>query len=53
MKNQRPPKREAITFAAVAPAPAALLIVGANGFDTSPMANTLTTSVSCWLFTTA
>jgi len=39
--------REAITFAAVAPAPVALLIVGACGFETSPTANTIDTLVSC------
>ncbi len=44
--------RLAITFAAVAPAPVAPLIVGATGFETSPTANTIGTFVSCWLFTT-
>src|ERR1051325_3917755 len=43
--------RAAITFAAVAPAPVALLIVGASGFETSPTANTIGTFVSCVLFT--
>src|SRR5215470_17052465 len=39
--------RLAITFAAVAPAPVALLIVGATGFETSPTAKTIGTFVSC------
>src|SRR5690242_820454 len=43
--------RAAITFAAVAPAPAALLIVGASGFETSPTAKTIGTLVSCVLLT--
>src|SRR3954464_2577011 len=37
--------RDAITFAAVAPAPTAPLIVGASGFATSPMPKTLFTLV--------
>src|SRR5688572_18217296 len=45
--------RAAITFAAVAPAPVAPLIVGAIGFETSPIANTIGTLVSCSLFTAA
>src|SRR6185295_19853830 len=44
--------RLAITFAAVAPAPVAPLIVGAKGFDTSPTPNTIGTFVSCRPFTT-
>jgi hypothetical protein len=40
-----------MTFAAVAPAPVALLIVGASGFEISPTAKTIGTSVSCRLFT--
>src|SRR5437763_13061234 len=40
-------RREAITFAAVAPAPTAPAIVGASGFATSPIAKTLATLVSC------
>ena len=45
--NQRVFNRAAITLAAVAPAPVALLTVGANGFDTSPIAKTIGTLVSC------
>jgi hypothetical protein len=39
--------RAAITFATVAPAPVALLIVGESGFETSPIAKTNGTFVSC------
>src|SRR5207244_12080632 len=39
-------KRAAITFAAVAPAPVAPLIVGASGWETSPIAKTLGALVS-------
>src|SRR5690242_1307112 len=39
--------RDAMTFAAVAPAPVALLIVSASGFETSPTAKTIGTLVSC------
>src|ERR671938_367227 len=42
----------AITFAAVAPAPTAPLIVGASGLETSPTAKTLPTLVSCSPVTT-
>src|ERR1043166_6432455 len=38
---------DAITFAAVAPAPTAPAIVGASGLATSPIAKTLATLVSC------
>jgi hypothetical protein len=36
-----------ITFAAVAPAPVALLTVGDTGFETSPIAKTFSIPVSC------
>src|SRR5262245_17659003 len=50
-RRYREINREAMTFAAVAPAPTALLIVGDAGFETSPAANTKGTLVSCSLFT--
>src|SRR5688500_17016299 len=54
-KIQRPVrpivKRAAITLAAVAPPPAAPLMVGASGFETSPIANANGTFVS-WLLST-
>ena len=43
--------REAMTFAAVAPVPVAVLMVGDNGLATSPTANTKGTVVSCSLVT--
>lgn len=42
----------AITFAAVAPAPHAPLMVGASGLETSPTAKTFPTLVSCSPVTT-
>ena len=41
-----------MTLAAVAPAPAAPLTVGASGFETSPTAKTISALVSCMALTT-